>query len=65
METKKKDHTRVTKADLKTRKDPYTVTDYNKDDCTFTTKPRIQSKNSVFEDYAPYSPHRPTNVGLF
>ena len=53
METKKKDHTRVTKADLKTRKDPYTVTDYNKDDCTFTTKPRIQSKNSVFEDYAP------------
>ena len=51
MKTEKKGIKSVTKADLKTRKDPYTVETYDKDNETFISVSRTQSSSSVFDDY--------------
>ena len=53
METEKKDVKSVTRADLKTRKNPYTVETYDRDNKTFVTVSRTQSNSSVFDDYKP------------
>ena len=54
METKKKD-TRVTKADLKTRKNPYTgITGYDSDNNIHIIGSKAPgSSKSVFEEYQP------------